>query len=274
MESMGRLEHVAQRLHAIPGVRGVLDGWFERRFAREIPATNLYRGVFETFAEAAASAPATRPSGYDNPAAAELYRDRTRRVYPSDYAAMFWLDRLFREGAASVFDIGGHIGIAYYAYRKYLDYPADLRWRVLDVPAVVESGRAFAAEHDRERRIDFTSEPADIDGHDVVFASGSLQYLDYTLAELIGKSARPPRHLLVNLMPIHMTESFFTLQNMGAAFCAYRITSERDFLGPLRALGYTLRDRWENVDRRCRIAYRPEHSLDRYFGFCFSREAR
>jgi len=271
MEMRRAVSRIGQRVAALPGIRQGLEALFERRFAREVPETNLYRGVFKTFAEAAASAPDTRPSGYDNPAAAELYRDRTRRVYPSDYAAMFWLGRLFEEGATSVFDIGGHIGIAYYAYQRYLKFPQNLRWRVLDVPAVNDSGRAWAVEHDPARRLDFTDKPADVDGYDIVFASGSLQYLDYTLADLLGQVARPPKHLLINLTPIHPAESFFTLQNMGATFCAYRVTSDRDFLGGLKARGYTLRDRWENLDRRCKIAYRPEHSLDRYFGFCFSR---
>ena len=98
-----------------PGSGGVV----QRRFARETPETNLYRGIFPTFAQAQASAPHTRPVGYDNAGAADLYRERTRRVYPSDYPAMFWLDRLFQEGATSVFDIGGHIGIGYYAYQRY-----------------------------------------------------------------------------------------------------------------------------------------------------------
>lgn len=265
------LHGIADRAAALPGIRQLLEARFERRFAREVPSTNFYRGVFGTFAEAAASAPSTRPVGYDNTPSAELYRERTRRVYISDYPVMFWLARAFAEGGTRVFDIGGHIGVGYYAYRRYLDYPAALRWRVLDVPAVVASGRAYAAEHDPEHRLEFTERREDVEGCDIVFASGALQYLDYTLADLLGTLRELPKHLVINLMPIHMTESFFTLQNMGTAFCPYRVMSEREFIDGLKALGYTLRDRWENPDRTCKIAFRPEHSLDRYFGFCFGR---
>jgi len=259
------------RLASVPGIRQVLEALYERRFASEVPETNFYRGVYASFAEAQASAPHTRPVGYDNAEAAELYRERTRRVYISDYPVLFWLARLFESGASSVFDIGGHIGIGYYAYQRYLRYPEGLRWRVLDVPAVNAAGTAFAREHDKAGRLDFTDRPTDADGYDIVFASGSLQYLDYTLADLIGQLKQPPRHLVINLMPIHMSESFFTLQNMGTAFCPYRVMSEREFIDGLKARGYALQDRWENPDRRCKIAFRPEHSLDRYFGFCFSR---
>jgi len=269
---IGRTVRAAgNRIAAVPGIRQVLEALYERRFAREVPETNFYRGVFDSFAAAQASAPKTRPVGYDNQDSAELYRERTRRVYISDYPVLFWLARLLDGGATSVFDIGGHIGVGYYAYQRYLRYPDAMRWRVLDVPAVNAAGAAWARDHDPQRRIDFTDRPADADGFDIVFASGSLQYLDYTLADLLGSLTQPPKHLVINLMPIHMTESFFTLQNMGTAFCPYRVMSEREFIDGLKARGYALQDRWENPDRRCKIAFRPEQSLDRYFGFCFSR---
>ena len=272
MDICRSLRAAGQRIAAVPGIRPILESLYERRFEREVPAPgSLYRGVFPTFAEALASAPRTRHIGYDNKESADLYRERTRRVYISDYPVMFWLARLFESGANSVFDIGGHIGIGYYAYQRYVRFPEAIRWRVLDVPAVNAAGAAFALENDKARRLDFTDRPADADGFDIVFASGSLQYLDYTLADLLGSLAQPPKHLVINLMPIHMTESFFTLQNMGTAFCPYRVMSEREFIDGLKTRGYALQDRWENPDRTCKVAFRPEQSLDRYFGFCFSR---
>src|SRR5687767_3135870 len=80
---------------------------FEQQFAGHIEGGfggNLYRGVFATFEEAQASAPQGKPIGYDNQAAADLYLERTRRVYPSDYPVMFWLEKLFQAGARTVFD--------------------------------------------------------------------------------------------------------------------------------------------------------------------------
>src|SRR5262245_43873588 len=92
---------------------------FEKEFAGHVEGGyggNLYRGVFKTFEEAQKSSPPSKPIGYDNQAAADLYLERTRRVYPADYPVMFWLDKLFQSGARSVFEFGGHIGIAYYGY--------------------------------------------------------------------------------------------------------------------------------------------------------------
>ncbi|KRF02127.1 hypothetical protein ASG87_11650 [Frateuria sp. Soil773] len=247
---------------------------YERRFlAHDSLLENLYRGVFPSWAAAAASVPPTRATGYDNSASAALYRDRTRRVFLYDYPVMLWLARLFAEGSRSVFDLGGHIGIAYYAYQRYVDYPEGLRWQVHDVPAVNAAGAAWAEQHDAPRRLAFTERAADAGQADILFAAGSLQYLDYTLAGLLADLPRRPAHLLLNSVPIHMAESYFTVQNMGTTCCPYRISAEREFVDGLKALGYQLRDRWENPDRRCRIPFHPGHSLDRYFGFLFSREA-
>lgn len=272
MDICRAIRAAGKRVATVPAIRPVFEALHERRFERGAPPPdNMYRGVYGSFAEALASAPRARQVGYDNEESADLYKERTRRVYISDYPVMFWLARLFEAGSTSVFDIGGHIGIAYYAYQRLVRYPEAIRWRVLDVPAVNAAGTAWAVDHDERHRLDFTDRPTDADGYDIVFASGSLQYLDYTLADLLGSLMHPPRHLLINLMPIHMSESFFTLQNMGTAFCPYRIMAEREFIDGLKARGYALQDRWENPDRHCEIAFRPAQSLDRYFGFCFSR---
>ena len=263
----------ARRIVGLPGIRPLFEAAYERRFARVTPSGNLYRGVFADFAQAGASAPSTRPLGYDNQASAGLYRDRTRRVYISDYPVMLWLGKLFDAGNASVFDLGGHIGIAYYAYQRYLRYPDALRWRVFDVASVTAAGAAWAREHDAQQRLTFTEQRADANGCDILLASGSLQYLDYTLCDLLDTLPQPPRHLIVNLLPVHMSEAYFTLQNMGTAYCPYRITAEREFVDALKARSYVQQDRWENPDRTCRIPFHPAHSLDRYFGFCFSRES-
>ena len=245
---------------------------YERRFlAHTAVSHHIYRGVFATFDEAQASIPATRASGYDNSDSAELYRDRTRRVFINDYPMIYWLDRFFTEGARSVYDLGGHIGIAYYAYRRYLDYPKTLRWTVQDVPSVNAAGARWAKDHDNEQRLGFSSDTGDASGYDVLFAAGSLQYLSYTLAEALAAMPVPPRYLLLNSVPVHPGQSYFTVQNIGVACCPYRVTAERAFLDPLKALGYELADRWENPQRHCTVPFYPELSLDRYFGFAFRR---
>ncbi|WP_158543544.1 methyltransferase, TIGR04325 family [Dyella solisilvae] len=251
----------------------MLQARYERRFlAHDSTMRNLYRGVYPSFTEAQASIPRTSMQGYDNTESAGFYRERTRRVFLNDYPMMWWLSRLFEAGSSSVFDLGGHIGIAYYAYQRFMRFPAQLRWRVMDVPAVMEAGAIWAGKNDALHRLQFTGKRSDADGVDILFAAGSLQYLDYTLADLLASLSKPPSHLLLNSVPIHISVSYFTVQNTGVSCCPYRVTAEGDFIGGLKALGYVVRDRWENTDRQCEIPFYPAHSLDRYFGYYLSRE--
>jgi putative methyltransferase (TIGR04325 family) len=262
--------HFVDRVAGWPVVDGVLRRRYDRVFEANREA-NLFRGVFGTFDEAARSAPPTRPLGYDNPDSAAMYLDRTRRIYPTDYPVLFWLQKLLAGGCERIFDLGGHIGVSYYAYRRYLDYPARLRWCVHDVPAVMAQGRKFAAEKDRDNRLSFCDRFEEADGFDVLMAQGSLQYLPDTLAERLARLPAPPRHLLLNLAPLHERHSYFTLQSVGTAFCPYRITAAGEFLRSFEELGYALVDTWENPDKNCRIPFHPDRSLDRYHGFHFRR---
>jgi putative methyltransferase (TIGR04325 family) len=264
--------HVVDEIAGWPVINGILRRQYERVFETNREA-NLFRGVFESFEDAARSAPSTRPIGYDNPDSAAMYMDRTRRIYPTDYPVIFWLQKLLAEDCVRIFELGGHIGVSYYAYRRYLDYPDMLRWCVHDVPAVMEKGRLVATEKDRDGRLSFCDRFDDANGFDILAAQGSLQYLPDTLAERLAGLEAPPRYLLLNLTPLHERHSYFTLQSVGTAFCPYRITAAGEFLRSFEELGYALVDTWENPEKRCEIPFHPEFSLDRYYGFFFRRPA-
>lgn len=253
-----------------PGVSTMLERRFDRRFASNT-RSNLFRGRYATFEAAARASPSNRPVGYDNEAAAAMYDERAARLHATDYPVLFWLQQLFAQGKRSVFDLGGHVGVSYYAYRRVLAYPPGLTWTVCDVPAVIARGRTLAGERDPARALGFTDRFEGADGADILLAMGSLQYLPETLAERLSTLVRTPRHLLLNITPLHEHESFFTLQGIGTAYCPYRITARGEFLGSLAALGYELVDQWENPDKRCEIAFDPGHSIEGYCGFHLER---
>jgi putative methyltransferase (TIGR04325 family) len=267
MDVSATLHGMIDGLLDLPGIRLWRIGKYDRRFANA-ERVNLFRGIYPSADAAAADIPASKPNGYDHEAPAAMYDDRTRQIYPSDYPILFWMQKLFADGCKRVFDIGGHIGVGYYAYQQYLKFPADLHWNVSDVPAVVAQGRKLAEQRDKAGHLSFTSELTDIGDAEILFASGSIQYLPPTLAELLKQADRRPRHLLINLLPLHESAAYFTVQNIGTAFCVYRIEMHSRFLGDLRALGYEVRDHWENLEKRCDIPFAPPHfSLDRYHGF-------
>ena len=266
-----RAHHWLDRLTTLPGLRQACAIRYERRFAGN-RRENLFRGVYDSFEAAAATAPAARPLGYDNPDSALMYRDRIQRVYPSDYPVLFWLQWLFAQGCTHVFELGGHIGISYYAYQTVMSYPDALRWVVSDVPAVMERGTAFARNKDGLGKLSFDGDFSHAAEADVLMALGVLQYLPETLAQRLAGLPRLPPHLIVNLTPLHAERGYFTLQSIGTAFCPYRIDVLQRFIDGFKALGYTVRDAWINPEKSCEIPFHPQHSLRHYHGFYLRRD--
>src|SRR3954470_24047447 len=148
-----------------------------KRFFRK-GAGNFYAGVYRTFDEAKSSIPPRQAQGFDNQTAAGFYRERLEKVFPADYAALFWLQPLLKE-STRIFDFGGHVGLHFYSWRKMLSLPASVRWIVAEVPAVCAAGTAIAKERGTSDQISFTDGGlAACDGTDVFFSGGALQYLE------------------------------------------------------------------------------------------------
>lgn len=242
---------------------------YEKRFATAKSA-NLFRGVFSDYGQALSSAPAGKPIGYDHPEPANMYRDRAGKVYPSDYPVLFWLSQIMKANE-KVFDYGGHVGVSFYAYRHYLDYNTLSQWTVCDVPAVVTAGQKLAEEN-AETQLSFTTDFNNASDANILFASGSLQYLDLDFAEQISQLENQPSHLIINLLPAYDGEAFFTLQNIGTAFCPYKIVNIVQFKQSLEKIGYSVEDQWTNPEKNCYIPYEPEHSLKCYYGFYFRKQ--
>jgi len=259
----------AQRTLELMGIMFGVRQWRESRFDEAFAAGRYIgacRGVHPSYEQAAAAAPPTRPLGYDNEDAGEMYRDRIDRVFSSDYPMMLWLQKVFAAGARTVYDLGGHIGLAYYAYQRLVPFPQELSWTVHDVPAVMASGRREALTRDPSGRLKFSENTDAASDIDLLFTAGCLQYLQPTLADEIAKLQRKPGWLLVNLLPLHEQEAYWTVQSIGTAFCPYRIQRSATFFGELQALGYEVVDKWENPDKSCWVAFDPGHTLDRYYG--------
>jgi putative methyltransferase (TIGR04325 family) len=227
-------------------------------------------GIYPTLEDAARAIPPSKPVGYDNTGSAEMYRDRLDRIYPADYPVLFWLSRVL-PGAQVVFDFGGHVGLQFHAYRRYLAFPDRLRWVVCDVPAVCAAGERLAAERGAGG-LGFTTRFEEADGSSVLLAAGSLQYLPHGyLAERLAGLRALPAHLLVNKLPVHPDRAYATIQDIGPAFQPYAVFARQAFVDGLRALGYELVDAWENAELSCRIPYQPAYDVPAYSGYYFRR---
>jgi len=240
-----------------------------RRFSRKSAWARLFRGVYGSFSEAIAAAPKNLPVGYDNAAAAAFLIQEDWKVLPSDYPVLFWLARAL-PGSNSVFDLGGYVGISYYSYKKYLDYPERLQWRIYDVPAVIQAGEELAARN-RCSDLCFTNRFEEAGRADILLACGSLQFVETPLAEKLAALGQKPKHIVINKLPLHSGKTFVTLQNMGPAVCPYYIFNDEEFIRSIRDLGYALVDRWENPEFGARIPFHPENSVERFSGLYFLR---
>ena len=270
-----KLRHLANESAELPILRLLGKPLYRRLFERRAFGDNVYSGIYPSHAEAlAAAGRVTRPSSYEefDPAAfagGGMYGRQGIRV--SDYPLVYWLNRMFGEGCRSVFDLGGHDGVTYYSFARLLDYPADMRWIVHDVPNAMAAGAEWAREHDPQKQLTFAGSRFDASGCDVLLSSGTLQYLDYTLPELLAQLPMPPSRVLVNLVPMHPKKSFFTLQNMGRAVMPYRVQAIPDFVDAMQALGYSVLDQWHSRERHLRIPFEPAYRVDAYAGFCLVR---
>lgn len=232
---------------------------------------NLFMGSFDSFAAAEAGAPPSKAVGYDNAEAAKsLY---SHQVYFYDYPALFWLGRAFDEGMTSVFDLGGHVGIKYYAFRRMLSYPANLRWTVCDVPGVIQTGQELAAQREVTAQLDFTVERNDASGYDVLYASGSLQYLPERLSEIIAKLPVKPKRVIVNTAAVHPDKTLYTLNSIGFAVCPYRIQHHEELLTELANAGYKRRDAWRNEGKPIEVPFVDGGESAYYAGLCFDLHA-
>jgi putative methyltransferase (TIGR04325 family) len=261
-------KRVARNAWRLPGVGQWLRHDYAREFARR-PA-NRFRGVHASFAEAEAAIPPGAPVGYDHAAMAELYRHRMEKANQSDYAVLFWLKGLLDE-RSFVFDFGGHVGVAYHAWRGYLGYRPGLRWLVHDMPAIVGVGAELARERP-SAGLEFTSDVTAGRGATVMLAAGSLQYIDESLPALLARIGSLPRHLIVNKLPIYDGEPFVTVQSTGRSFHPYRIYNRAAFVAELAALGYRVVDAWCNREQHCEIPFTRGRDIDAYSGYYFVRE--
>lgn len=266
-----KLRHIARESAELPGINLVGKPLYRRIFQRPFHGGNSYYGAYASYAEARAAAPAALPKSYDGTNAGGMYREQHEKIRVSDYPLLYWVKRLLDEGRRDFFDLGGHVGVTYYGFRRYADFPADLRWTVHDVPDVMEAGAEWAEGHDPERRLRFAGSRHDASGHEVLLTSGALQYLDYTLPELLSQLQAPPRHVLVNLVPMHPSRGYFTLQNIGRAVLPYRVSAIPEFVSAMEAQGYEKLDQWHSEERFLRIPFEPGCHIDGYEGFAFRR---
>ncbi len=250
---------------------------YKQRFATD--GYGLFLGVFSTMAEAIASAPKTKSIGYNSAELAQEYaqmletgnwENSTRVVAEYDYPVLMWLSLIFQDLGEniSIFDLGGNVGVHFYAYQNYLKYPPNLRWQVCDLPEIAKAGAAIAAKRSIQA-LSFTSSWQEMKSPDILIGSGSIQYIN----DFVQKLTYQPKHLLINRLSLYDGEEFVTLQNGGKVFYPQYVFNKSKFISDLESLGYKLIDIWQDRIDTCIIPSHPHKSLPFYYGLYFKLES-
>jgi putative methyltransferase (TIGR04325 family) len=266
-ESLPRiLKSVGAFGHTTPAL-ALTRWWNKQRFPHE---QGMRMGVYDSFEEARAHAPSELPVGFDVDGMEDLFRHRADQVQYYDYPVLFWLSRVVGS-LGRVFDLGGHVGVHYFGYRRMLDFPPTLEWTVCEVPVVVRAGVALARERGASC-LRFTTEWDGAEGADVLIAAGAIQYLEPQPDELLGRLRNPPAHVLLNKVPIYDGPAYVTLQNNRVSYVPHHVYNKQELTNRLAELGYSLVDEWHHHDRPCQIPGRPERSFSAVKGMYFRRD--
>lgn len=230
---------------------------------------NLFRGVFSSFKAADQAANACPKSGsYDNQDSAKMYKTMAAKLFPHDYPNLFWLENK-REEINTVYDFGGHFGMKYYAYKKYLKKHETLNWFVHDMPAVMDEGEKHAKDQNVDAHLKFCRDRSNINRSDFFMALGSLQYIDLTMKDLFANLQKKPKYVLITI-PCSAKPTYYTVNSIGTANCAYIIRNRDQFIEEMNSLGYELTDAWDIPNKKMEIPFHEEYSLHQYNGHFFT----
>jgi len=225
---------------------------------------NLFLGSFQTFSEAAA---VVAPLAAEH--APEARQPSIPQVRFSDYPSMFWLGKAFEEGLRQVLEPGGEVGVKYYAFRRMLSYPDDLRWTVCDGEDMVAQGRALAALRQVEDQLAFSTDLHGDHECEVLYASGTLPYLQAPISELIAGLSAKPKLIILNSIAVHPERTLYTLHNTGSSIAPCRIQHHDELLAELTSAGYRRRDGWRNEGRPIELPFVEVGEKPYYAGYCF-----
>lgn len=221
---------------------GVLKSFSASKFGR-------YRGHFSSAEQARSTVPKSRCCSYNCDQLVSVGLESLSTIQTLDYPVIFFLQKLLMKNALhSVTDFGGHIGVKFYAFREVVEFPADLKWQVVDVPAMLREGRRRVPPE--LTSLVFRENVEETEPCDVLLCSGSLQYADVALDDLIGRLPAPPSHILLNKVPISSRQSgFYTLEHSGAAVLPYQVFTSAELDQTRARHGYALTSSWSIPER-------------------------
>jgi putative methyltransferase (TIGR04325 family) len=197
----------------------------------------------------------------------------TTRVRSADYPILLHFRNLLKPGM-KVVDLGGNIGMAYYTALKYFPLPDPLEWMICDVPALIETAKLVAErEGEKSKALRYVNSIEEAGTCDILFSSGTLQFLEEPLAVLLRKMPELPKTLLINRIPMWDRKAIATIHDIGFCVCPYCIFNRQEWIQSIKELGYELVDDWPCPESTFSVRFRPDLRLNAYHGFYFERSS-
>lgn len=249
--------------------RRVIEGAGHTRLGTAIVGSMLgYRRSFRTLGEAERAVKPYAKGGHENPANVSWHIDHVA-ARTSDYAAFYYLrDRM--PCIRKLFDLGGNIGNLYYCYKNYLPLRDDLIWTVFDLPETISRGRSLASSRN-VRNLQFTDDFSQVEGADLLIASGSLHYFDKSLPDLLTTVERHPQYILINRTPLTEGPDFAVVQDWGQIRVACMLYNRAKLIADFDRLGYGVVGEWQAPEYGIPVLDRPSSSVSAYTGLWLER---
>lgn len=255
--------------------RSLRSDLLRRRFFRTQGWRNLHWGVFDSFEAANNFSHAHGARPHFDMDQKRWLADK-QQLMAHDYPMLFWMERLLTSAEGRQFsrlcDLGGSVGVSYLALSPYLSLPPQLVWEVSELPDVAEFGAQVARERGMQEHLHFTSDMTSaMEGADILFTAGTIQYIEQPLEQMLAGLAKAPRHVFINRLPLTSGDGFVTLQNSGVAVHPYRIRNDKEFVATMAKAGYQLVDRWLCLQNSTHIPMHPERTLEHFQGMYLRR---
>jgi len=229
-----------------------------------------FRRKFDSLPEARRAAAAFTTSGHEHPANIARHLEALESLRESDYPVLYyWLQ--IRPVPRRVLDLGGNVGNLFYAYHRHLHFPCDLKWDIVELPRVRAAGERLAIER-KENRIRYIDAIRCVEEVDVFLSSGSLQYFDESLPDLLLQLKQLPSHVFVNRVPVCNGKEICTVQDGWTYLVPCKIQNVDALMSDLARIGYELVENWEANEMRQLVPLYPESSAFRYSGFYFRKK--
>lgn len=228
-----------------------------------------FRRKFDSLSEARRVADAFTTSGHEHPTNVTRHLEALESLRESDYPVLYcWLQ--IRPEPRQVLDLGGNVGNLFYAYHRHLRFPCDLKWDIVELPSVREAGERLAIER-KEARIRYLDAIRCAEEVDLFLSSGSLQYFDESLPDLLLQLKQLPSHVIINRVPVCKGEEVCTIQDGWTYLVPCKIRNVDALMSGMARIGYELVENWEANEMRQLVPLYPESSAFRYSGFYFRK---